>query len=263
MRWCPAPGVGIKFHYGDLLVAAQRNIKGFKLEHISSEEKKQFLREHFNEKKKERAVTFVQAAKLICSWSSEPREAATQITLFRNLLRSIRSKAKSDPPNDEDEIFVHEEKKVVSKALYEEFTREQIGMVAKNAKMVSAFVEENFKHAGDDCCLPDTAEVIARKEGHVQENGDNHDNSQIQSTADKSNNIMMKQGPFAKIGQPLKLVINDMERLIGCVEVPTLGNRMLTLDIIKAVRNVKSQEAWTIFQRLPEDAGNEVTHCAY
>ena len=61
------------------------------------------------------------------------------------MLRTIRSKTKKDTEEEEEDdiVFVHEEDISLTKRAYEELTKEQIGKIARNVKMISHFVESN------------------------------------------------------------------------------------------------------------------------
>jgi len=292
VRWCLAPGAGIKFHYGDLLVAAQRNIKGFKREDIVTDDiTKRFTREHFSETKKERAVTFKQAAKLVCAWFSDPSEAAEQIILFRNLLRTIRSKTKGDDngAEDEDHIFVHEENETVTKRAYSELTREQIGTIAKNAGMVSDFVEKTQKllksvtnksidaevelsAAGANVIHPVQKAAAAKKggkghESHCESGGTDVIEGECAQCTDEDeehddggNREVVKHDKLHRVDQikPLEIVVDENLEVIGRVDVPGYGSRLMTFDIIMVFNKNTPNAAGNWFRELSDDKKKEV-----
>ena len=291
MRWCLAPGAGIKFHYGDLLVAAQRNIKGFKREDIVTDDiTKRFTREHFSETKKERAVTFKQAAKLVCAWFSDPSEAVEQIILFRNLLRTIRSKTKGDynGTDDEDHIFVHEENEAVTKKAYNELTKEQIGVIAKNAGMVSEFVEKHHKKraatatgvaaisteeehdsAGENEIEANEAmESIAgapetaHNEGHMNASGgldivDIHKGGLEKSSIGAVGGNKLVHQKVKQIDS-LQILVDGVPQSFRRVEVPGRGAMLLTNDIIVKINKNTQKSAGDYFRDLSQEKKNEV-----
>ena len=102
------------------------------------EEKQHFTEEVFHKKKpetKELGITFEQCCKLICIWFPVHKEAVQQISLLRKLMRR--------PVIVDCGIFINEEGYTLTKRMCEDFSFKQITKVAKNLKIINAFVTEN------------------------------------------------------------------------------------------------------------------------
>ena len=260
VRWCYADDLGLKLSYADFREAWDK-------EHNKGKgAKEQELEQHFSLESfhtnrvdnKEPALTFEDSCKLICIWFPGHKDAVQQMTLLRTLMRR--------PTITECRVFIHEQDHVLTKKMCEDFSFKQITPIAKNKKLIEAFVSENQRVEAQEpqqqqlqASIPQQNAQDSMMETESEEERDNDEERIMPVALCNSVQDVQNEIPRVKLIEPLELRVGDKLLSFGRVQVPGLGPRFLTYEIIMGGNQSTQKGAANFFRELSEEKKHEVS----